>query len=168
MIRVSLLGRWPAIVAGRQGAEAATVAGWRKATSSIPIPYMMGNIWDSKKINNYCYIHNRPVSDENSCTISVSKKKIKQQDLDKSIFNLPYTRQLALKEINVFFLSYLYISNVSLDTFRELVTTRLQVKSCNCEGHFAGDFELICFFKRFFRNRPLQVLYFLYIALLYL
>ena len=41
-------------------------------------------------------IHTRADSDENSCKISVSKKKTKQQDLDKHIFNLLCTRKSTL------------------------------------------------------------------------
>ena len=69
------MGRRPAIVAGRQEAEAANVAGWPKVTSSISIPHMARNTRNSKK--NYCYIHDRPDSDENISKISIAKEKIK-------------------------------------------------------------------------------------------
>ena len=84
------MGRRPAIVAGRQGAEAANVAKRSKITLSISIPHLVRNTQDSK--NNYCYIRDRPDSDKN---ISIAKVKIKQQDLDRNIFNLPYTRKFT-------------------------------------------------------------------------
>ena len=82
------MGRRPAIVAGRQGAEAANVAKRSKITLSISIPHLVRNTQDSK--NNYCYIHDRPDSNEN---IPIANMKIKHQDLYRNIFNLPYTRK---------------------------------------------------------------------------
>ena len=71
---------------------------------------MKRNKRDSKKNN--CYIRDRPDNDYNISKISIAKEKIKQQDLNRYIFNLPYTRTFT------FFLELPLHSNVPLETLR--------------------------------------------------
>ena len=68
---------------------------------------MVRNSRDSKK--NYCYIRDRLDSDYNISKISIAKEKIKQQDLNRYIFNLPYTRTFTF-----------FLNPISIDLFGAL------------------------------------------------